>query len=64
MIRRVIRDTLIIFEISIITVIVFATNNDQTYRIERLRLLEVVAVVIQTVLVIWAAVRMIRSCRR
>ena len=58
MIRRVIRDTLIIFEISIITVIVFATNNDQTYRIERLRLLEVVAVVIQTVLVIWAAVRM------
>ena len=64
MIRRVIRDTLIIFEISIIAVIVFATNNDQTYRIERLRLLEVVAVVIQTVLVIWAAVRMIRSCRR
>ena len=64
MIRRVIRDTLIIFEISIITVIVFATNNDQTYRIERLRLLEVVAVVIQTVLVIWAAVRMIRSYRR
>ncbi len=64
MIRRVIRDTLIIFEISIIAVIVFATNNDQTYRIERLRLLEVVAVVIQTVLVIWAAVRMIRSYRR
>ena len=58
MIRRVIRDILIIFEISIIAVIVFATNNDQTYRIERLRLLEVVAVVIQTVLVIWAAVRM------
>ena len=64
MIRRVIRDTLIIFEISIIAVIVFATNNDQTYRIERLRLLEVVAVVIQAVLVIWAAVRMIRSYRR
>ena len=64
MIRRVIRDTLIIFEISIIAVIVFATNNYQTYRIERLRLLEVVAVVIQTVLVIWAAVRMIRSYRR
>ena len=64
MIRRVIRDTLIIFEISIIAVIVFAINNDQTYRIERLRLLEVVAVVIQTVLVIWAAVRMIRSYRR
>lgn len=64
MIRRVIRDILIIFEISIIAVIVFATNNDQTYRIERLRLLEVVAVVIQTVLVIWAAVRMIRSYRR
>lgn len=64
MIRRMIRDTLIIFEISIIAVIVFATNNDQTYRIERLRLLEVVAVMIQAVLVIWAAVNMIRSCRR
>ncbi len=64
MIRRVIRDTLIIFEISIIAVIVFATNNDQTYRIERLRLLEVVAVVIQAVLVIWAAITMIRSCKR